>query len=289
MTIFHSLADAWIRRRVAHAKPPADLSDLRPATVITGGSRGIGLALAKRFASGGHAVVLVARHSGPLNEAVSEIRGHSPGFTVFSQALDVTEAGAFEHLSAFLRAEGLYLDILINNAGLGLGGAFQDHTVAKIDALISLNVAALTRLTRLALPGMLERGGGGIINVASMGGYVPGPYQAAYYASKAYVISLTEAVASECAGLGVRIAVVAPGPVETTFHASMRAESAIYRAIIPAASPEQIAASVWWQYRLGRRVIAPGLLNPFAAYALRVLPHAISVPLMGALLKSRRT
>jgi len=287
MTFIHSLADAWVRRRVASAGPPEASSGLRPATVITGGSRGIGLALAKRFAAEGHAVMAVARHPGPLAQAVDEIRAHSPGATVHSVALDVTERSAFAHLSKSLQAEGLYLDILINNAGIGLGGAFQDHTVDQIDGLISLNVAAVTRLTRLALPELVARGRGGIINVASMGGYVPGPYQAAYYASKAYVISLTEAVASECAGQGVRVAVVAPGPVETAFHASMQAESAIYRRVLPAATPEQIAASVWWQYRLGRRVIVPGLLNPFGAYALRVLPHVLSVPMMGWLLKPR--
>lgn len=285
MTIIHTLANAWVGRSAVKASERT--AGLQPATVITGGSRGIGLALAKCFAGHGHTVMVVARHPGPLGEAVAEIRAQSPKAAAFPVALDVTDRGAFAHLSAALQAEGLYLDILINNAGLGLGGAFQDHTVEQIDGLIALNVAALTRLTRLALPDQLARGRGGIINVASMGGYIPGPYQAAYYASKAYVISLTEALASECAGLGVRIAVVAPGPVETTFHASMRAESAIYRSVIPAASPEQIAASVWWQYRLGRRVIVPGILNPIGAYALRVLPHVLSVPLMGMLLKPR--
>ena len=103
-------------------------------------------------------------------------------------------------------------------------------------ALVDLNVRALTRLTRHFLPGMRQRGRGGILNVASLGGYAPGPNQAAYYASKAYVLSLTEAIAAETAGEGVRVCALAPGPVDTAFHARMGAENAFYRYLVPPAS-----------------------------------------------------
>jgi short-subunit dehydrogenase len=134
---------------------------------------------------------------------------------------------------------------------------------------------------------MMSRGRGGILNIASLGGYAPGPHQAAYYASKAYVLSLTEALAAEASGLGVRICVVAPGPVETGFHADMGAEHALYRQLLPSMTPEQVAASAYRGFRFGRRVVIPGVFNRLLFTSLKVLPHPISVPLVGLLLKNR--
>jgi hypothetical protein len=132
---------------------------------------------------------------------------------------------------------------------------------------------------------MLARGRGGIINISSLGGYGPGPYQAAYYASKAYVISLSEAVASEVAGSGVRICAVAPGPVGTRFHHDMQAETAPYRRLLPELTPERVARSAYLGFRLRRRVVVPGVLNMLAALALRVMPHPLTVPILGWLLR----
>jgi short-subunit dehydrogenase len=282
----HRLSDGWVRRR---ANPDAAalqaVAGLTPATVITGASRGIGLELARRFAAKGDAVVMIARDPGPLNEAAAAIRGDGAQRVALPLALDITDPNAFAQVQTTLQGNGLYLDVLINNAGTGLGGAFETHTAAEIDKLVALNVAALTRFTRLALPDMRARGRGGILNVASLGGFVPGPYQATYYASKAYVISLTEAVAAECSGSGVRVAVLAPGPVETSFHANMSAEDAPYRTLLPAATASKVAASARRDFFLGRRLIIPGLLNFMFAWVLRVTPHPISIPLMAWLLQ----
>ena len=133
---------------------------------------------------------------------------------------------------------------------------------------------------------MLERRRGGILNVASLGAYVPGPHQAAYYASKAYVLSLTEAIATETAGRGVKISVLVPGPVETVFHANMGAEASRYRALLPALTAERVADAGYRGFTFGQRVVAPGLLTRPSLIALKLLPHPISVPLVAWLLKS---
>ena len=133
---------------------------------------------------------------------------------------------------------------------------------------------------------MLARGRGGVLNVASLGGVIPGPYQAAYYASKAYVLSLSEALASETSGSGVRVTVIAPGPIATAFHANMGAEAARYRTLLPELSPEHVAASAYRAFTLGQRVVVPGIMYRLFFIALRMLPHASTVRLTGWLLKN---
>lgn len=279
-----SLADLWIGRS-ARPDPEAlaAVSGRAPAVVVTGASRGIGRALARRFAEAGCDVVLVARDEGPLTEAAAEIR-RATGVRAVPIPLDVTHADAPDRLEAGLRAAGLYADVLVNNAGSGLAGPFADQRTQDLERLMALNIAATTRLMHHALPAMLARGRGGILNVASLGGLVPGPYQAAYYASKAYLVSLTEAVAHEARGRGVRITAIAPGPVDTTFHSAMGAEGALYRTLLPAMRAEAVARSAFLGYRIGRTVIVPGLMPSLAALAVKLLPHALSVPLVGALL-----
>jgi short-subunit dehydrogenase len=197
---------------------------------------------------------------------------------------DVTAPDAPQVIDRALAARSHYLDCLVNNAGLGLSGSFHADTAPAIEQLLAVNVCALTRLMHHALGQMRARGRGGILNVASLGGYVPGPNQAAYYASKAYVISLTEAVAHEVRGEGVRIAVVAPGPVETGFHHAMGAESSLYRILVPSLAPERVARSAYRGFAMGRRVIVPGLLPSMASWLVRILPHPLTVPIVGALL-----
>lgn len=285
--VFTRLLDKWIAR---YAQPSAAALDavagLKPAVVVTGGSRGIGLALARRFAKAGHDVAILARNSDALQEAAAAIERNF-GVKAHAIVIDVTEPDAPRSLDTQLAERGCYMDVLVNSAGIGLSGRFESHSEKDVVHLLDLNVRALTRWMRHALPAMLARGRGGILNVASLGGLAAGPYQAAYYASKAYVISLTEAAAWENAGEGVRLTVLAPGPVNTSFHEAMGAQSSFYRQLVPALSPERTANSAYSGFVLGRCLIVPGVINTFMAVALRILPHTLLLPLVGWLLRPR--
>jgi hypothetical protein len=285
--VFTRLLDKWIAR---HAQPSAAalvaVADLKPAVVVTGGSRGIGLALARRFAKAGHDVAILARNSDALQEAAAAIERNF-GVKAHAIVIDVTKPDAPRRLDTQLAERGCYMDVLVNSAGIGLSGRFESHSEKDVVHLLDLNVRALTRWMHHALPAMLARGRGGILNVASLGGLAAGPYQAAYYASKAYVISLTEAAAWENAGKGVRLTVLAPGPVNTSFHEAMGAESSFYRQLLPALSPERTANSAYSGFVLGRCLIVPGVINTFMAIALRILPHTLLLPLVGWLLRPR--
>ena len=287
MSLLHGAVEAWVRRNAPRdpRQPPAGRA---PAIVVTGGSEGIGLALARRFRAGGQTVILVARHADRLAAAAADLSG-TPGPRVLWIALDVTEEDAPGLLAAAVAAQGHYIDVLINNAGIGLGGPFAEQDAAVLDRLIALNVAACTALLRHVLPDMLARARGGVMLVASLGGFAPGPYQAAYYASKAYVLALGEAVQAETSGSGVRVCVLTPGPVETEFHRRMGVgvDTALYRRLMPQASVAQVADAAFRGYRLARPVIIPGVLNRLAALAMRIIPHRLVIPTLGWLLWPR--
>lgn len=273
----------WWRR---DAQALAAYDGLRPMVVVTGASEGIGYALARRFAAAGNDVVLVARRPELLRQAADRIRAEC-GVEAIAVPADVTSADAIPAIEAALAAHRAYADVLVNSAGMGLAGPFLDQAPEAVVQLLDLNVRALTTLSRHFLAGMRVRGRGGILNVASLGGYAPGPYQAVYYASKAYVLSFSEAIAAETAGEGVRVCVLAPGPVNTGFHARMGAERAVYRTLAIGASPEGVARAGYLGFVLGWRVIVPGIVSPFLALAMRILPHRIVIPIIGVLLKLR--
>ncbi len=288
MKPFQRLAGSWIAPR--HANPEilaaaqAAVAGLKPAVAVTGASRGIGFALAEHFAKEGHDVALIARTSSDLDAAAARIRSRATPAGVLTLSLDITQAGAAARLDEWLRAAGYYVDVLVNNAGIGLAGPFAQSGPAALERLVTLNVTAPTLLMVRFLPEMLARQRGGILNVGSLGGAVPGPGQAAYYASKAYLQSLSEAAAAECSGAGVRISTLLPGPVDTGFHASMGAESSLYRQLLPSLSPQHVARAGYRGFRIGQRVIVPGLFNKLLYIAIRALPHPLTVPFVKILL-----
>ena len=283
-----AIVEAWLRRyrRGGDVVAGEAWRGRRPAVVITGGSDGIGLELGHVFAAAGHVLLLLARGADRLERAASELRDRHK-CQVHVLAIDITHDGVAETIEAELDARGLYADILVNNAGIGLAGEFLSHDPRAITGLLDLNISAMTLLMRHFLPAMLERGRGGVLNIASLAGYAPGPYQAAYYASKAYVVSLSRAVAHEIRGQGVRVSVVVPGPVETRFHERMGAEASVYRSMVPAASAQSVARSAYRGFRLGLGVVYPGLLTPLLALIMRITPGVCLFPIIGLLLRPR--
>lgn len=282
-----TLLDTWSRRYVWRRLAP-QAPQTTPAVIVTGASEGIGLDLARRFARGGSpAVVLVARRLPELQSAAADI-AREFGVQAIALAIDVNDVDAGPQIERELAARKLHTEVFINNAGFGLSGDFADQSPADLDALVSCNIAALTRLSRHFLPGMLARRQGGLINVASLAGLTPGPYQAAYYASKAYVLSLTRAIAYETAGSGIRVCVVTPGPVETAFHARAKAETAFYR-LMPAPTAETIADAIYSGFRWHRRVIAPGIMGLALSLVMRIVPSFFVIPVTAWLLYPRGT
>jgi uncharacterized protein len=278
----------WMRRYSGPPRVLASDAGLTPCVVVTGGSEGIGRALADEFARAGHAILLVARSTDKLEQAASELR-RAFGVDVHIAAIDLAAPDAVARLDAALAEAGLFCDYLINNAGIGLGGPFAEQDAAKLSGLVGLNVAALTDLTRRYLPDMLARARGGVLNLASLGGLLPGPYQAAYYASKAYVVSLTEALAYENAGRGVRISAALPGPVATRFHERMGVASANYLKLQTVPNPQAVARDIYSGFMGRRTLIAPGVLPTLNFVALRLIPipHFILTPFIGWFLKQR--
>lgn len=261
-------------------------TDPSSVTVITGGSEGIGLSLARQFAEAGHALMLVARTEPALQASAEALRQAYP-VTVHTVVADLTTEAGRDAVEAAVHAGGLHVEFLVNNAGVGNAGPFAEADPGELERMLHLNVMALTDLTRRFLPGMIARDRGGVLNVASLGGLVPGPFQAAYYASKAYVVSVTEALAAELARTNLRVSVAAPGVVRTQFHVRMGVKHDIYIKVLPSMDPDRVAQVAFQGFMRGRRVIVPGILNRANALAIKLLPHAIVVPVTRLLLRRR--
>jgi short-subunit dehydrogenase len=285
--LLHAIGDLWVRRRARPRQFAIDeVNSLTPVTVVTGASAGLGYALAERLAREKRCVLLLARHWDKLHQRASELETRYPGARVFALDYDVGKED-FGAVEAFLAERKLYLDVLVNNAGIALAGIYAEQNAESIDELLATNVVAVARLTRRVLPGMRARGRGGIMNIASLGSFTPGPGQAAYFASKAFVLSLTAAIGAECSGEGVRICAIAFGPVDTGIHEEMAGTQSYYRRLLPSGRADRMARLAWRSYRLGRRVVVPGAVNGFLAYGAKAMPYELLLPFVGWLMRPR--
>ena len=253
---------------------------MTPVTVITGASAGIGAELARVFAANGHALVLVARRQAPMQALAAEIAAAGrPAPLVLPFDLALTDAAAW--IGDALASRGLEPEYVINNAGFGLVGRAANLDLAEQLAMIDLNVRALTDLS-LAFVESLARHRGGILNVASVAGFLPGPGSAVYYAGKAFVLSFSEALHCELRPLRIRVTCLCPGPVATEFQARAGiAETAPPRLLaLPA---ERVAAAGYRGLMRGRRVVVPGLANRLVAGLVpRLLPRATLLAILDA-------
>lgn len=243
-----------------------------PDTVlITGGSSGIGLELAHLFARDGNGLVLVSRGEEKLRQLAAQME-EKYGVPVLAVAKDLTVPSAPDELAERLAADGQTVDVLVNNAGFGSYGLFQDSDPDNNDRMIEVNVAALTRLTRLLLRGMLSRKRGRILNVASTAAFQPGPLMAVYYATKAYVLSFSEALANELRGSGVSVTALCPGPTATGFEerADLGQSRLFRRRLMDAAT---VAAVGYRACLAGKTVVVPGWRNNLLGFATRFLPR----------------
>lgn len=262
-----------------------DDKEARLAVVVVGGSRGIGRAIAKVAALEGGPVVLVARSVDQLTEAASEIR--MAGGEAHILDLDLATAGASDCLEGFLTRHELLCDVLVNSAGYGLRGAATLIPTEEQIGIIDVNIRALSELTLHFLPGMLRRGRGGVINLASVASFIPGPNMAMYYASKNFVRAFSEALHSELRYTGVIVTCAAPGPVETEFLNRSGAGRAALFKILPRHKADYVAEQIWNGFKSGRRLVIPGISARMAASAVRVLPTGMLLSLVGRLQRRR--
>jgi len=260
-------------------------SDASPLAVVTGASAGIGRELARLAAADGYRTLLVARRAERLAELAAELRT-ATGLEARAVAADLTAEAGLDTLAEAVADDPV--ELLVNNAGFATWGPVADTDEERLTDLIALNVTTLTRLTRRFLPAMRRRGRGYILQVASTAGFLPGPDMAAYYASKAYVLSFSEALAEELRGSGVRVTCLCPGPTRTEFHevAGMGESSLMDRLWFMDAG--RVARAGWRGLDRKRAVVVPGLVNKLTTWTPRLLPRALVPRIVGYVQSARR-
>ncbi len=250
---------------------------MTPTVLITGASRGIGLAFANVFARENHNLILVARSEDELKEIQTELN-EKHGVNVVVLSCDLTEPGAVQQLFEQIEQQSLTVDVLVNNAGFGDYGKFASGDWEKLQGMILLNVLALTQLSRLFLPGMIQRGSGQILNLGSTAAFQPGPMMAVYFATKAYVLSFSEAIAAEAKDSGVTVTILCPGPTQSNFISvsnmdRMAGMGSVTADKLPTAA--EVAEYGYASLQKGKVVAVHGTLNKLLAFSPRLAPRKV--------------
>jgi uncharacterized protein len=259
----------------------------RPTAVVTGASSGIGLELARLLAAGGHDLLLVARSAERLDHLARELRDRH-GIQVESRSRDLADPGAARELWQELVDDGVAVSTLVNNAGIGLQGTFGEQDVDAINRVVTLNVTALTTLTRLAVAEMLARRTGRILNVASIVAYQPGgPQEAVYYGTKAFVLSFSKGLACELRGTGVTLTTLCPGPTKTSFDVTAGAtETPLYK-WMPSMTAAAVARAGYRGMMRGSTIVIPGIAAKVLAVAGELPPRRLALEVNRLLLQPR--
>ena len=248
----------------------------QPIALITGASAGLGVEFARQLSKRGHRLVLAARRKDRLESLASELGDAR------AVAIDLGEKGSAARLVADIEAAGEQVHVLVNNAGFGLGGPFADLDGERQREMIDLNIGTLTDLCRAVVPVMIERRGGAILNVASTAAFQPGPGMAVYFATKAYVLSFTEALHEELKPHGVRVSALCPGPTRTEFGAvaGFGEQGAFDRLSMEA---EPVVRAGIEGLESNKAVVVPGLMNKVGATSTRFFPRGVVRKIAGAL------
>lgn len=243
--------------------------------LITGASGGIGMELARLFAADGHDLLLVARRQERLDSLKTELEA-AHGVAVTALAVDLSETGAAQAVFSFARERSLRVDALVNNAGFGDWGFFAESDLPKQRRMIELNVTALTELSRLFLPEMIERGSGRVLNVASVASFMPGAKMSVYYATKAFVRSFSEALSVELkkSETGVTVTALCPGPVRTDFWETAEAGKSRLLKYFLFTDAKSVARYGYNAMKKGRAVALPGFLVRAGVALVKILPGA---------------
>ena len=259
---------------------------MNKTALITGASSGIGYELAQIFAAEGYDLVLVARSTEKLTEIKHNLENQHQ-ITVYNITKDLSVPSSANEIYNELANAGKKIDVLVNNAGFGDFGEFYNSDINKLHNMIELNINTLTKMTRLFLPQMIERKSGKILNIASLGSFQPGPLMAVYYASKAYVLSFSEAISRELKNSGVTVTAVCPGPTKTKFTQAANLGMSGLFVNLHIASAQSVANFAYKKMQKGKVVAVPGFFNKVAAVGVRLLPKRIVRNMVYRLQKKR--
>jgi len=254
--------------------------------LITGASTGIGYELSNLFATDGCNLVLVARHEQRLQTLAEELR-QKHGVSVVCIAKDLSREPAVREVFDELQHKGIVIDFLVNNAGYGAYGKFAETDLRTEMEMVTVNALALTNLTKLFLHGMLQRNYGRILNVGSTASFQPGPLMAVYAATKAYVLSFSEALSHELQGTNVTASVLCPGPTRTEFQKrAVMDESKLFRRFVMDAP--SVAVAGYRGMMKGKRLIIPGAYNKFLIFTVRLSPRQFVLKVVRNMLEKRK-
>jgi uncharacterized protein len=250
------------------------LSHQKKTALVTGASSGIGYEISRLLATDGYDLVLVARDRQRLEEAAERIRKSQAAVSIKVIPKDLSDRSAVDEIVQDLRRESIEIHVLINNAGYAMYGPFVENVLDDELDMMRVNMESLTQLTKRLVPDMIEKREGRIMNVASTAAFAPGPFMAVYYATKAYVLSFSEALSEELRGTGVSVTALCPGATETGFQKRARVEKTLLFRPWKVMDPETVARIGYRGMMKGKAVVIPGWLNKWMVHSIRFGPRS---------------